>query len=67
MVPSCADAEQLRAATGGVLFRDQPQPGGELTSLVECSPLADRSHDRTGDQRPHSRYLSQAPAKSLPS
>ncbi len=34
----------------GVLLRDQSQLGSELAPFAERRPVADRGHDRTGDQ-----------------
>src|SRR5215471_6356519 len=46
---------QDRAIPGRLLLRYQPQPGGKIAPLLEAGAIADRRHDRAGDDRAHAR------------
>jgi hypothetical protein len=50
-VAALADAEQPCLSVGRVLSRHKPQPGCELTTLMEGITVADSGHYRRGDQR----------------
>ena len=58
-VAALADAEQSCLPAGRVLSRHKPQPGCELTTLVEGSAVADSGHDRGCDQRADTGDLSE--------
>jgi len=58
-VAALADAAQLRLASGGVLTRDHPEPGGKLPSLTESRSVTYGGDGGCGYQRSDSRDLSQ--------
>ncbi len=62
-VTALADAEQSGFAAGGMLAWHQAEPGSEVTSIAEGRSVADGSYHRSRNQRPHSRNLTQAPAR----
>jgi hypothetical protein len=62
-VPALADAEKSGFGTSGMLARYQAEPGGEVASIAEGRSIADGSYHRSRNQRPHSRNLTQSPAR----
>ena len=54
-VSSFANSTEARFATGRVLSRHQPEPGGKLSATAECIRICNRRCDRRGDDRPDPR------------
>jgi hypothetical protein len=59
-VTALADPEQPGFTSAGSLSRNQPQPGGKLTSVPEAGPVTDCRDERGCRDRPDPFYLSDA-------
>src|ERR1035441_2292361 len=64
-VTALAYCTELRLTTGRTLVRQQPQPGGELSSLAEGCAVADRRYDRGCNQRSDSWDLTQSATRII--
>src|SRR5262245_53689532 len=58
-VAALTDAKERRLTTGRVLFRDQAEPGGEISCLAKLPTIAHSSQKRRGAKRPDSRHSDQ--------
>jgi hypothetical protein len=57
------DTAELVPATGRVLLRHQPDPGGQTTPGAKRLPVADLGNKGGGHDRPNTRNLLQPPAR----
>jgi hypothetical protein len=55
MSPSFGYLAQDGAIFSRLLLRYEPQPGGEIATLLEAGAIADRRHHRTRDDRANAR------------
>jgi len=53
LVATFADPKELRTITTGVLPRNEAEPGGHVTPILEIATVADRSDNSRGYLRPH--------------
>src|SRR5262252_9549651 len=62
-IATFADAEQAITAATGPLLGYQPEPGGELATILEAFPITDRGHQRRRAQRANALDLAETLTK----